>query len=85
MDELFSMNLWAWQFSKAETTGVGRQIADLESGKRRLDTDKGRQEEAEAQSVRCNQMLPRAWLIWEQVQGEEKPVEARDEYARTQY
>ena len=26
------MNLWAWQFKKAETTGIGAQIAALERG-----------------------------------------------------
>lgn len=32
MDELFDMNLWAWQFNKAETKGVGRRVADVEHG-----------------------------------------------------
>ena len=31
-DELFEMRLWAWQFGKAETTGIGRRIARLEAG-----------------------------------------------------
>ena len=26
------MRLWAWQFSTAETQGVGRRIAELEAG-----------------------------------------------------
>ena len=32
MDELFDLKLWAWQFSEAETTGVGRRVAELEAG-----------------------------------------------------
>ncbi|WWC60685.1 uncharacterized protein I303_103261 [Kwoniella dejecticola CBS 10117] len=32
MDELFEMRLWAWQFKNAETSGVGRRIAQLEAG-----------------------------------------------------
>lgn len=32
MDELFAMGLWAWQFNKAETKGVGRRVADVEHG-----------------------------------------------------
>lgn len=35
-DELFAMKLWAWQFNKAETHGVGSRIARLEQ---RGDTD----------------------------------------------
>lgn len=30
VDELFEAKLWAWQFSKYETTGVGSRIAQLE-------------------------------------------------------
>ena len=33
VDELFERRLWAWQFEKAETHGVGRTIAELELGK----------------------------------------------------
>ena len=31
-DELFEMKLWAWQFEQAQTTGVGRRIAEIEMG-----------------------------------------------------
>lgn len=31
-DELFEQRLWAWQFNKAQTTGIGRRIARLEAG-----------------------------------------------------
>ena len=31
-DELFEMRLWAWQFNKAKTAGVGARIAQLEQG-----------------------------------------------------
>ena len=37
-DELFEMNLWAWQFADAQTTGVGRRIAMLEEGDARGET-----------------------------------------------
>lgn len=30
VDELFEARLWAWQFDKYETTGIGSQIAQLE-------------------------------------------------------
>jgi hypothetical protein len=30
-DELFELRLWAWQFSKATTTGVGAAITDMEA------------------------------------------------------
>lgn len=30
VDELFEANLWAWQFSKYETTGIGSRITRLE-------------------------------------------------------
>ena len=33
VDELFERRLWAWQFEKAETHGIGRTIAELELGK----------------------------------------------------
>ena len=39
-DELFEMNLWAWQFSDAQTTGVGRRIAMLEEGDGRAEAMK---------------------------------------------
>ena len=32
VDELFIRDLWAWQFSKAETHGVGARIANIEAG-----------------------------------------------------
>ena len=32
VDELFSRGLWAWQFNKAETYGVGAEIRGLEQG-----------------------------------------------------
>ena len=32
VDELFDRKLWAWQFAKAETTGIGATIAKLEMG-----------------------------------------------------
>ncbi|WVQ98401.1 hypothetical protein IAU59_005524 [Kwoniella sp. CBS 9459] len=34
MDERFEMRLWAWQFKKAETKGVGARITQLEAGQR---------------------------------------------------
>lgn len=40
MDELFAMNLWAWQFNKAQTTGVGRRVADVEHGMENIDQRK---------------------------------------------
>ena len=33
VDELFERRLWAWQFAKAETHGIGRTIAELELGR----------------------------------------------------
>ncbi|WVW80524.1 hypothetical protein I302_102509 [Kwoniella bestiolae CBS 10118] len=33
MDELFELNLWAWQFKGAQTEGVGHRIAQLEAGR----------------------------------------------------
>ena len=35
------MDLWAWQFKDAQTTGVGRRIAMLEEGDDRADALKG--------------------------------------------
>ncbi|KAJ9498535.1 hypothetical protein H2202_005720 [Exophiala xenobiotica] len=32
VDELFERKLWAWQFSKAQTHGIGNQIAAMEDG-----------------------------------------------------
>lgn len=32
VDELFDQNLWAWQFKRAKTTGVGARITELQSG-----------------------------------------------------
>lgn len=40
-DELFEMNIWAWQFDKTETTGVGRRIALLEQGNEQGEILKG--------------------------------------------
>ena len=31
-DELFDMNLWAWQFHNAKTIGIGARITQLEEG-----------------------------------------------------
>ena len=33
VDELFDRGLWAWQFNKAETYGVGAEIRGLEAGR----------------------------------------------------
>jgi hypothetical protein len=30
VDELFEAKLWAWQFSKYQTSGIGHRIAELE-------------------------------------------------------
>ena len=32
VDELFEKRLWAWQFAKAETTGIGARIRQVEEG-----------------------------------------------------
>lgn len=34
------MNLWAWQFAKARTTGVGAAITDMEAHRLRDRNDK---------------------------------------------
>lgn len=36
VDELFDSGIWAWQFEKTQTTGVGRRIAQLELGEQTL-------------------------------------------------
>jgi hypothetical protein len=33
MDELFAMKIWPWKWSKAQTTGAGRRVAEIESGR----------------------------------------------------
>lgn len=33
LDEMFEAKLWAWQFSRYETKGVGHAIAELEADK----------------------------------------------------
>ncbi|RXK37325.1 hypothetical protein M231_05391 [Tremella mesenterica] len=44
IDELFEQRLWAWQFDKAVTSGVGARIAELEGAYEHHGGEKGREE-----------------------------------------
>jgi len=41
VDKLFEANLWAWQFSKYESGGVGAFVTKLENGDDVVETLKG--------------------------------------------
>lgn len=48
LDELFDRKLWAWQFSKTQTTGAGSRVAMLENdrfAKEDIQAEVGHQEE----------------------------------------
>jgi hypothetical protein len=54
VDELFEQRLWAWQFRRAVTTGVGSKIGQLEARrehKLQRDRERGAQQPDEEESV----------------------------------